>query len=1451
MKSNFVFISHASADDGFVKELRQTLEGQELTVWADSRELSGGDKLTPTIELAIEQARQVLVVLSPQTVNSPWVRREVRKALDVEKQRADDGYRVIPVLLPGITAGALGNWFDEEPVAVSIQLTPGGLSEALPHLLAALGERLPNEVQSQKKVEVKPVEELLLKLSDPVITTEDNKRRVTATATLGYEPATPGVRGVESKRFSLTAPFGPIEADNLRWYLESYYQWPIGVFKQRAERIEKQLPQWGQELYRAAVSTATAQEALNAWQHAATGAERRFSVLVDSDLPEGTDENTQQAAREAASALLRLPWELLHDSHGYLFQGKHAARVRRRLPNRRTQEAVVTALPIRILLVSPRPEDERASYIDHRISALPLVEAVEQLGELATLTVLTPPTLPALEAVLQKAADAGQPFHVVHFDGHGIYDREHGLGGLCFEDPKDLHKLQKRTSQLLYADALAAVIRDHRIPLVFLEACQSAQVENDPTASVAAKLLAEGVTSVVAMSHSVLVETARRFVKAFYEALAQGARVGQAMLAGQQALYGDTYRGRIMGAGELRLQDWFVPVLYQEEYDPQLFTALPSAEARRLQERQDQLSLGDLPAPPSHTFRGRSRALLALERLLHTQSYAVVSGPGGNGKTALVVELARWLVRTDRFRRAAFVSLETYTDARGVLDSLGRQVLPEGDKYSVAQYPDLKKALQPVQRALADQPTLIVLDNMESVLPDASEQIPVGATPIDELLQLCENLRDAHPATRLVFTSREALPAPFNQAQWGLRLGTLDRNDAIDLVSQVLAQEGRNPPTNDAGQTSQEIIDLVEAVNCHPRALVLMAPEVSRRGVRATTENLQHLMAELDRQHPGDPENSLYASAELSLRRLPPEMRQQAQALAVFHGGAHLNVLAYVLEVDVDIARTLAIALIDVGLAEDAGYGHLRLDPALPSYLLGQIAIVEQNRLRTRWAEGLRQLLDFLYEQRSRDAEFALQLAIRELPNLLTFLQQLEKTAVSEEVADIAGRMEDIVASLGRPRVLAQVSKVRGRVIQMLEEWGHVRFEADRRSIERLLDENQYAAQTAASHLLECSLRAGEKAYPQAAYDIALAHLLFGQVLRVNGAVEAALPPLAEAQRRFEILATAGSNNAAIMVSTTLTERGNCLAGLGQLDEAAAMYEKSIARDEQRNDKRGVAVNKIQLGTVRRLQKRYPEALAIFIQTRALFESLGEPVSVAILWHRIGMVHREMDQFESAERAYRQSLVIMVQQQDYAGQAMNFGELGNLYYDVGRWEEAGTFFQQAIDLYVILQDFLNEGLTRSNLAATLIKLQRYDDARIELQQAQARKDPYGHAGIPWMTWDHLHGLEQAVCNPQAAAQARQNALQSYLAYRREGGAFQTLGCYLCDLVGGAIQKKEMTIAKQAIAQSVEADPKPWTLIPKLQAILNGNCDPALASDPELYYQDAAELQLLLERLKTK
>jgi tetratricopeptide (TPR) repeat protein len=289
------------------------------------------------------------------------------------------------------------------------------------------------------------------------------------------------------------------------------------------------------------------------------------------------------------------------------------------------------------------------------------------------------------------------------------------------------------------------------------------------------------------------------------------------------------------------------------------------------------------------------------------------------------------------------------------------------------------------------------------------------------------------------------------------------------------------------------------------------------------------------------------------------------------------------------------------------------------------------------------------------------------------------------------------------------------------------------------------------------------------------------------------------------------------------------------------------------DDKRGVAINKFQLGTVLIFQQRYDEALEIYTEARNTFESLGEPLLVANTWHQIGMVHRQAEQFEQAERAFQHSLASYVQQKDLAGEAKSLGELGNLYYDIGRLEHAVKCHQQAADIHIELQDQRYEGVSRSNLAQSLIKLQRYEEARRELLRAIECKKPYGHASEPWKTWSILSKLEQAINSPQAAAHARQKAIESYLAYRHDGGQNMTNGAHLCAFTIHAIKQADTIELEQLLAQisGTDVPPSAKIIISKLQAILLGDREPALSDDPNLHYTDAAELQLLLEALGTK
>jgi len=512
----------------------------------------------------------------------------------------------------------------------------------------------------------------------------------------------------------------------------------------------------------------------------------------------------------------------------------------------------------------------------------------------------------------------------------------------------------------------------------------------------------------------------------------------------------------------------------------------------------------------------------------------------------------------------------------------------------------------------------------------------------------------------------------------------------------------------------------------------------------------------------------------------------------------------------------------------------------------------EAEQTRARWADAMRGLVGFLYQQHFKDARMAARLTLLELPNLLALLELLAEKAAAEEVIDVADSVETLVALLGRPRALARVVAVREAAAKDLGEWSHARFMAAGQTIDRLLDTGDLpAARTAAEKLLADCLAAGENAYPGAAYDIAMAHAYVGRVLRRNGAAEAALEPLDEVRRRFDALGASGIAEAARMASVAITERGDCLLTLGRLDEAAEAYQEAVDRSRAQENARQVAVAKGQLGTVRMLQGRYDDALATHHEAKKTFEDLGEPGHVAVAWHQIGMVHHEAGQFDRAERAYRQSLAIHVQRQNAAGEASTLNELGTLYDAMGRLEEAAAFCRQAADKYVELGDLADEGRARSNAADTLMQLGRHDEARRELMRAIQCKEPYGHAAQPWIAWIHMYNLEQATGNPQAAAEARAKAVEAFLEYRRAGGENHEGGGPLCQMVAEAIaqnrtRKAEATLIQLAARPDIPEQAKP--LIPALQAILAGNRDPAVADDPNFDYDDAAELLLLLERV---
>jgi hypothetical protein len=372
----------------------------------------------------------------------------------------------------------------------------------------------------------------------------------------------------EDNNLGVEVPFTPFLTENdyedLRWYLEDYMDLPDGGSVIRAQRIERELDQWGRRLYDALF---TAKENRALLSRLLAGLEPRRLTIATRD-----------------PVLLRLPWELLIDDAGSLAQRMS---VRRQLeqPEKTTPRPV--QLPLRILYIVSRPAD--AGFIDPRITAKALFDALDPLGTSVHVDFCRPPTLARMEEMLRDGQRSGEPYGLVHFDGHGTFLPQAQIGALLFEKSDDGSGASE--TDFVPADRLGDLLASYTIPLVVLEACRSATVGKTAVfRSVAPRLIQAGVGSVFSMGHAVHIEAARLLLDRFYRELVRGTTIGQAVAESRKALRSTPARWIETGpAGRtIELSDWFLPHLYQRETDDAL---VPPEAVRQQPVRQFDLFL--------------------------------------------------------------------------------------------------------------------------------------------------------------------------------------------------------------------------------------------------------------------------------------------------------------------------------------------------------------------------------------------------------------------------------------------------------------------------------------------------------------------------------------------------------------------------------------------------------------------------------------------------------------------------------------------------------------------------------------------------------------------------------------------------------------------------------------------------------------------------------------------
>jgi len=88
-----VFLSHSSRNRSFVIKLAKTLRRHHVPFWYSETNLVGAQQWHDEIGQALQRCDWFLVVLSPSSVKSEWVKRELQFALQDRRYRN----RIIPV----------------------------------------------------------------------------------------------------------------------------------------------------------------------------------------------------------------------------------------------------------------------------------------------------------------------------------------------------------------------------------------------------------------------------------------------------------------------------------------------------------------------------------------------------------------------------------------------------------------------------------------------------------------------------------------------------------------------------------------------------------------------------------------------------------------------------------------------------------------------------------------------------------------------------------------------------------------------------------------------------------------------------------------------------------------------------------------------------------------------------------------------------------------------------------------------------------------------------------------------------------------------------------------------------------------------------------------------------------------------------------------------------------
>ncbi|AOS61467.1 tetratricopeptide repeat protein [Actinoalloteichus hymeniacidonis] len=685
-------------------------------------------------------------------------------------------------------------------------------------------------------------------------------------------------------------------------------------------------------------------------------------------------------------------------------------------------------------------------------------------------------------------------------------------------------------------------------------------------------------------------------------------------------------------------------------------------------------------------------------RQLATTVVSAVAGMGGIGKTALACHVARMAVDQEWFPAGAFLA-----DLHGYDTQVSRRVLAHHlvgpllraigvvtlDPTPAGQFAQFHRQLG--RLAVHNRAVLLVLDNVSD-----QEQIE-ALLPVERL-------------HRVLITTREPLNAVV--AEQNLRLGLLDEQTSVQLVSATMAKAWRADPRIHAEPTA--LRELVRLCDMLPLALRIVAGIlVAERDLTVAdmVDELRDGATRLDVLTDGV--RAVRTAFDLSWDRLPLE---QARLLALV-----------ALNPGPDFALDTAIALADRPRQQTQS----ALRALVGAHLLertGNRRWRVHDLIRLHSAEKLRDHEDGIGDERQRA------LAITRM--LQHYLSQADAAAAAFDGSaaasarfpdrEVAGRWLDeergnllasvILALPTHPEVALHLPLRLARYLHRQRHFDDMitvhqtavlaaRRLGDRRSEGTALNNLGTGLQEA---------RRFEEAVVAHRQDLAICRQTGDR--HAQGTALNNLGIALQETRRFHEAVTAHREDLVICRETgdrdaegvALSNLGIALQETGRLSEALEFHRSAVDLYRELDDPAGHAAALNNLGIALQESERFDDAVEAHRAAGSLYRQVGDRPSESLALSNLGLCLRKLSRSAEAVVAHRQDLVICRETGDRHAEGIALSNLGIALQEIEELGEAVSAHQAAVDLYRRITDRHGQAVAQNNLGVALRQLRRME-----------------------------------------------------------------------------------------------------------------------------------------------